>query len=129
MQQSGPPANTILIVNTTIAEKLIRLVPADALKALLAEQHSSAPDAAHAGFGRWVKFQRDSTGLSQRVFATELKARGLDVFGPDISYIESGSRKGYFSAQRLERVRSAVIAYVAERAAKKTKFKEVVAVT
>lgn len=101
---------SLAIVNKTIIDRLLDVVPLESLTKFLRVELSEAPQPKELGFGVWVSRMRERSDLTQIQFAERLSAHsGLKVHGSDIGNIEKGLRQGGYSEARLSAIRKAIL--------------------
>lgn len=110
----------VMIVKTTIIQKLLRSIPRSYLEAFLESLFSTAPKFGDPLFGEWLKTSRQKMGLSQRGLADVLRTDELRVHGSDVGNLEKGLRLDHYTPERAEKIRVEVLARLAEEKTAKT---------
>lgn len=100
---SAGPESGLGIVNTTMLNGLLSMIPDEILAKFIESQSRQAPPFEDPNFSGWVKACRTTTGLTQLQFAEELRRKGLKLCESDIGNLENGLRKeGYGLKRRTE---------------------------
>ena len=101
------------IVDITIIERLLFLLPDEVLKKFVEIELSKVPEPMSPLLGEWVKNCRSKTSLTQRQFAEAVKQKtGIKIHSSDVGNLESGQRKAHYTAERLELFRDAILKMV-----------------
>lgn len=110
IKASGGSRSRLEIVDITIIERLLFLLPDEALKRFIEIELSQAPDHMSPVLGEWVKNCRSKVSLTQREFASVIKLKtGIKIHGSDIGNLESGNRKEHYTPERLQLFRDAIL--------------------